>query len=66
LLRGFFIGSITALENYLTVTAQGANALLGFDPTGHGGGSTVAVLLGLGNTVSGLNTLIADGAIRIA
>ena len=59
-------GSITALGNYLTVTAQGANALLSFDPAGHGGGSTIAVLLGLGGTVAGLNTLIAHGAIQIA
>jgi plastocyanin len=59
-------GSVAALGNYLAVTEQGANALLSFDPTGHGGGSTVAVLLGLGSTVTGLNTLVADGAIRIA
>ena len=55
-------GSITGLSNYLTVTDQGPNALLSFDPTGHGGGSTIAVLLGLGSTVTGLNTLIADGS----
>jgi hypothetical protein len=59
-------GGITALVNYLGVTDQGANAVLSFDPTGHGGGSTIAVLAGLGNTVTGLNTLVADGAIRIA
>jgi phospholipase/lecithinase/hemolysin len=58
-------GGINWLGNYLTITDQGTNALLSFDPTGHGGGSTIAVLLGLGSTVTGLNTLVADGAIRI-
>ena len=59
-------GSLSTLGNYLTVTDQGADALLSFDPAGHGGGSAVAVLLGLGSTITGLNTLVADGAIRIA
>jgi len=58
-------GDIAALGNYVTVVDQGANALVNFDPTGHGGGNTVAVLQGLGSTVTGLGTLIADNAIRI-
>ena len=58
-------GGIAALGNYVTVVDQGANALVNFDPTGHGGGGTIASLLGLGSTVTGLGTLIADNAIRI-
>ena len=58
-------GNVAALGNYVTIADQGANALVNFDPTGHGGGSTVAVLQGLGSTVTGLGTLIADNAIRI-
>jgi hypothetical protein len=59
-------GGIATLGNYLSITDQGTNALLNFDPTGHGGGSTLATLLSLRVAVTGLNTLIADGAIRIA
>jgi hypothetical protein len=59
-------GDITALGKYLTITDQGSDAVLGFDSTGHGSGTTVAVLQGLGSTVTGLDTLIARGAIRIA
>lgn len=58
-------GGIAALGNYVTIVDQGANALVNFDPTGHGGGSTVAVLQGLGNTVANLQTLVTDNAIRI-
>ncbi len=59
-------GDFAALSNFLTVRDQGADALLRFDPFGQGGGSTVAVLQGLGGTVTSLDTLIARGAIRIA
>ena len=59
-------GNVAALGNYVTIVDQGANALVNFDPTGHGGGGTIAVLQGLGSTVTGLGTLIADNAIRIA
>ena len=59
-------GDIAALGNYVTIVDQGANALVDFSPTGHGAGSTVAVLQGLGTTVTGLGTLIADNAVRIA
>ena len=60
------LGDAAALGNYVTVSDQGADALIRFDPTGHGGGSTVAVLLGSGGTVTALDSLVARGAIRIA
>ncbi len=59
-------GSLEALGNYVTIADQGANALVNFDPTGHNGGGTVAVLQGLGSTVTSLQTLLTDNAIRIA
>jgi len=57
-------GSFATLGNYVTVADQGRDALVNFDPTGHGGGSTVAVLQGLGSVVTNLNELVARGAIR--
>jgi hypothetical protein len=59
-------GGIAALGNYVTIVDQGANAVVNFDPTGQGGGSTLAVLQGLGSTVTSLQTLVTDNAIRIA
>jgi len=59
-------GDIAALPSYLSVTDQGANALISFDPSGNGGGSVVAVLQGLGSAVTGTDMLIAQGAIQIA
>ena len=58
-------GNGVALPNYLTIVDQGADALLRFDPTGQGGGSTVAALQGLGSSVTGLAQLVAAGAIRV-
>ncbi len=58
-------GNIATLGHYLTVVDQGADALVRFDPSGQGGGATVAVLDGLGNAVTGLETLVAQGAVRI-
>jgi hypothetical protein len=58
-------GDVAALGNYVTITDQGADALVNFDPAGHGGGTTVAVLQGLGNTVISLDNLVARGAIRL-
>jgi hypothetical protein len=55
-------GDVAALGHYLTVANQGSDALVSFDPAGHGAGSVVALLQGLGGT--GLDTLIAQGAIR--
>jgi hypothetical protein len=53
------------LGNYVTIAGQGADALVNFDPTGHGGGGTVAVLQGLGSVVTSLDSLVAQGAVRI-
>jgi uncharacterized repeat protein (TIGR03803 family) len=57
-------GDFAALSNYLTVRDQGADALLRFDPFGQGGGSTVAVLQGLGHSITSLDMMTT--AIRIA
>ena len=59
-------GDVGALSNYLTVVDQGGNAVLNFDPSGHGGGSAIAVLRGSGSSVTSLASLIDDGAIRNA
>jgi hypothetical protein len=59
-------GDITTLSNYLTVVDQGSDALLNFDPFGHGGGFTIAGLQGLGGVVTGLDSLVDRGAIKIA
>jgi hypothetical protein len=53
------------LSNYVAISNVGADALVGFDPIGHGGGTTVAVLQGLGGTGTDLAALIARGAIHI-
>jgi hypothetical protein len=58
-------GGVSALSMNLTVVDQGNDALLRFDPAGQGGGSTVAVLQGLGSSVTGLDSLISHGAIRM-
>jgi hypothetical protein len=58
-------GNLAALGSYVTIADQSTNALVNFDPTGQGGGSPVAMLQGLGNTVTGLDTLLAQGAVRI-
>ena len=57
-------GGVSALRNYLSVVDQGNDAAINFDPTGHGGGSTIAVLQGLGGSVSGLGDLVTKGALR--
>jgi plastocyanin len=51
------------LGDYLTVTQQATDALIQFDPTGLGRGAPVAVLWGLGDTVTELSALIADKTI---
>jgi hypothetical protein len=58
-------GDVVALGSYVTITDQAGDALLNFDSTGHGGGSTVAVLQGAGSTITGLDTLVAQGAVRL-
>lgn len=68
LLAGTGLGlnvGVADLSGYLSVAEQGSDAVLRFDRSGLGGGGTVAVLQGLGGTVSGLESLIAVGAIRI-
>jgi hypothetical protein len=40
--------NVSTLSNYLTIVAQGSDTMVSFDPAGHGGGSTVAVMQGLG------------------
>jgi hypothetical protein len=59
-------GDLAGLANYLTVVDQGADAVLNFDPSGHGGGSAIAVLQGLGSSVTSVASLIDHGAIRNA
>ena len=59
-------GNFAALSGYLTVTDQGLDALLSFNPTGLGGGYGVAVLHGLGSSITAVAALVADNAIRIA
>jgi len=59
-------GNFASLANYVTVTDQGTSAVVNFDTTGQGGGSAVAVLQGLGSTVTNLDSLIAQGAVRIS
>jgi hypothetical protein len=59
-------GNIAGLTNYVTITDRGSDALVNFAPTGQGSSSTIAVLQGLGSSVTNLETLIARGTIRIA
>jgi hypothetical protein len=59
-------GDIANLSGYLTVADQGANAVVRFDPTGQGGGSTVAVLQGLGGAVTGLGDLHVQSGVQVA
>jgi phospholipase/lecithinase/hemolysin len=59
-------GDIANLSGYLSVADQGTNAVVRFDPTGQGGGSTVAVLQGLGGVVAGLGDLHVQSAVQVA
>jgi hypothetical protein len=56
---------VGALADYVSVVDQGADAVLRFDPAGSGGGGPVAVLSGLGSTVTGLDQLAAMHALRV-
>jgi hypothetical protein len=58
-------GDFASLGSYVTITDQGTDSLVTLDPAGHGGGGTVAVLGGLGGTVTRLDTLISQNAVRI-
>jgi hypothetical protein len=59
------IGDLSSLRGYLTVVDQGSDMLLNVRPTAPGGGETVPVLHGLGATITGLDQLIAQGALRM-
>jgi hypothetical protein len=54
------------LASYVTVSDQGANAALLFDPSGHGRGSVVAILDNLGSTVTNLTALTNHGALMFS
>jgi hypothetical protein len=54
------------LASYVTVSDQGANAALLFDPSGYGGGSVVAILDNLGSTVTNLVALTNHGALMFS
>jgi hypothetical protein len=59
-------GDAAVLAKYLTVTDLGSDALVNFDPANLSVGGTVAVLRGLGGTVTSVSSLLAHGALRIA
>lgn len=50
---------------YLSVADQSGNAVLAFDPTGHGGGSTIAILDSLGGSVTNVAQLMT-GALKLS
>ena len=50
-------GDLSQLANYVSVAAVNGSAQVLFDPTGHGGGSQVALLLNDGGLVAQLQTL---------
>jgi hypothetical protein len=52
------------LDAYFTVVDQGANVVLLFDSTGHGGGNAVAVLDNLGSVVTSLSGLTSHNAVQ--
>jgi hypothetical protein len=54
------------LTSDFTVSDQGANATLLFDPSGHGGGSVVAILDNLGSTATNLAALTNHGALMFS
>ena len=54
------------LASYVSVSDQGANAALLFDPSGHGGGSVVATLDNLGSIVTNLAALTNHGALMFS
>jgi hypothetical protein len=64
-LRSLLSETSPNLTGYLTVVDRGADALLNFDASGLGGGTTVAVLQGLASTVTGLDALVVNGTLRV-
>jgi hypothetical protein len=66
-LRALFLeANVSPDAATLTITDIGSDAVLGFDPSGLGPGSPVAVLDGLVGTVTNVAALLTNGAIRIA
>jgi hypothetical protein len=53
------------LGSYLTISDQGADAVLLFDPLGHGGGSAVAVLQNQASVVTSLGVLTSHNAVQV-
>jgi hypothetical protein len=51
---------------YVTVSDQGTNADLRFDPSGHGGGSLFAILANMGSAIISLADMTSHGALRFS
>ncbi len=51
---------------YVTVSDQGTSADLLFDPSGHGGGSVVAILDNLGSAITSLADMTSHGALKFS
>ena len=69
-LRGLLAGAglnvqdvLPAASSDFTIQDQGANAVLMFDPLGHGGGGAVAVLGNLGGVVTSFSALTSHNAV---
>jgi hypothetical protein len=54
------------IADYATVVDQGTSADLLFDPSGHGGGSVVAILDNLGSAITGLADMTSHGALPLS
>ncbi len=54
------------LASYVTVSDEGTNAALFFDPSGHGGGSAVAILDNLGSAITNLAGMTSHGALTFS
>jgi len=59
-------GNFAALRDYVTIVDQGSDAIVMLDPAGHGGGDAIAALRGLGGTITGLDSLVSQNAVRFA
>jgi hypothetical protein len=54
---------MTNIGNYFSTAASPGGTLLNFDPTGHGGGSALALLQGV---TTNMQALISDHALRLS
>jgi hypothetical protein len=54
------------IGSYVTVSDQGTNADLLFDPSGHGRGSMVAILDNLGGAITNLADMTSHGALKFS